>query len=130
MAYPGRWERGTALVRKAIRLNPNYQGWYHYPLALDRFLKGEYELALKEAQKVNIPGFFWTQLILASIYGQMGREVEARTAAERLLELYPGFTTETARAQAKKLLMQDDLIEQLQDGLRKAGIEDPPPVTN
>ena len=130
MAYTGRWERGTALVRKAIRLNPNYQGWYHYPLALDRFLKGEYELALKEAQKVNIPGFYWTQYILASIYGQMGREIEARTATQRLLELYPGFNTETARKEAMKLLMQDELIEQLQEGLRKAGIEDPQPMTN
>ncbi|MDP6953110.1 MAG: hypothetical protein QGF53_10195, partial [Alphaproteobacteria bacterium] len=130
MAYPGRWERGVALVKKAMRLNPNHQGWYHYPLALDHFRRGEYESALEETQKVNTLDFYWTQYCLAAIYGQMGRGAEARAAAKRLMELYPGFTTETAREEGQKLLMTDDLIKQLQDGLRKAGIEDPSSATD
>ncbi len=130
MTYPGRWERGTALIRKASRLNPNHQGWYHYPLAIDHYRKGEYEQALEEAQKVNLPGLYWTPYVLSAIYGQLGREAEARADAEKLLELYPGFNTETARDEALKINMQDDVIEALQDGLRKAGIEDPPPPTN
>jgi len=130
MSYPGRWERGTALVRKAMHLNPNHQGWYRFPLALDHFRKGDLENALAEAQKINIPGFYWTQYLLAAIYGQMGRDDEAHAAAERLMAVYPGFTTEIARHEALKLNMMDDLIELMQDGLRKAGIEDPAPATD
>ena len=123
---PGKWERAIALVRKAIALNPNHQGWYHFPLSADHYRKGEYEQALAEAQKINAPGFYWMHMFLAAIYGQMGRQKEARAAVNTLIELYPGFTTETARGEFRKLNYEDNVTDQFIDGLRKAGLPEPP----
>ena len=124
MSKAGKWQRGIALVRKAAALNPNHQGWYHHPLSWDHYRKGEYEQALAELQKSNLPGFYWTHIFLAAVYGQMGRQKEARAAVNTLIELYPGFTIETARGEFRKHF-DDNLSDQLIDGLFKAGLPGP-----
>jgi tetratricopeptide (TPR) repeat protein len=30
LAYTGEWERGCALTRRAIELNPSHPGWYRF----------------------------------------------------------------------------------------------------
>jgi Flp pilus assembly protein TadD len=96
----------------------------------DHYRKGEYAEALALAHQINMPNYWWTHMDFAMIYGQLGRVEEARAAAERLRELYPGFTTR-ARTVLGKWYYSDDLVERFIDGLRKAGLdvpEEPPPA--
>ncbi len=58
LAYSGDWERGCALVERAMQLNPRHPGWYWFPLAWNAYRKGDYRGALNVTLKINLPGFF------------------------------------------------------------------------
>jgi hypothetical protein len=57
--------------------------------SMDAFRQGDDDAALGWAEKIDLPGFFWTHALLPAVYGQLdGREDGAR-APTRPLELYP-----------------------------------------
>ena len=124
-AYAGEWEGGLAMLEKAMALNPYHPGWYYLPLAFDRYRKGDYEGALEEALKVDMPGYYPNHMTLAAIYGQLGRGKEARAALERLVQLFPPFS-EGAREELGKWLFEEDVLEHMLEGLMKAGLRIPP----
>jgi TolB-like protein/class 3 adenylate cyclase len=114
--------RGILLVRKAMKLDPFHPTWFNFPIAADHFDKGEYEAALTAARKINIRGAFWPQIYLATIYGALGRQSEARSAVEELLRVYPGFTIEKYREENKKYNVSDESTGRWVEALRKAGV--------
>jgi tetratricopeptide (TPR) repeat protein len=114
--------RGILLVRKAVKLDPFHPTWFNLAIAAHHFDKGEYEEALAAARKINIPGYFWPQIYLAAIYGELGRQSEARSALKELLRLYPGFTTEKLIEELQKNNSPDDTIRRSVAALHKAGL--------
>jgi adenylate cyclase len=46
-------ERGIALVRKAMKLDPFHPTWFHFPIAHYHFERSEYEEALAAARKIR-----------------------------------------------------------------------------
>src|ERR1700730_12446560 len=123
IAYAGDWERGCALVGQARRLNPHHPGWYWFPSFFDAYRKSDYRGALDFALKVNMPGFWRTNLALAAAYGQLGEREAASNAVRELLALRPDFAM-VVREELDKW-WRPELVEQLIDGLRKAGLEIP-----
>ncbi|MGO9649098.1 MAG: protein kinase domain-containing protein [Terriglobales bacterium] len=121
ISFSGDWERGCALMEKAGSLNPNHPGWYWFPQFFNAYRKGDYRAALEFALKVNMPGFWRNELALAATYGQLGELEMARTAAQELLAARPEFAT-VAREECRKW-WDPHLVEQIIDGLRKAGLE-------
>jgi len=121
LSYSGDWERGCALMERARSLNPNHPGWYWFPPFFNAYRKGEYREALEFALKVNMPGFWRNELALAATYGQLGELEMARSAARELLAARPEFAT-AAREECRKW-WDADLVEQVIEGLRKAGLE-------
>ncbi len=104
-----------------MALSPFYPGWYHQAFVDNHYRKGEYEEALAQARQMNMPGYYWAHMELASIYGQLGRKEEARAALAKLLELNPGFAGK-AREEIGKWFYSEELVEHFLDGLRKAGL--------
>jgi TolB-like protein len=121
IAYAGDWERGSALVERAMRLNPHHPGWYRFVFFFDAYRKSDYRGALDVALKVNMPGFWRTHLALATAYGQLGDRKAAGNAVRELLALRPDFAL-AAREELGKW-WDPELSEHLIDGLRKAGLE-------
>jgi tetratricopeptide (TPR) repeat protein len=121
IAYAGDWERGCALAIKARRLNPHHPGWYWFGSYFDAYRQRDYRGALDYALKVNMPGFWRTNLALAAAYGQLGEAEAAAEAVRGLLALRPDFST-IAREELGKW-WDPALVEHLIDGLRKAGLE-------
>jgi len=115
-------ERGMALVEKAIKLDPFHPTFYHHAVAHHHFQRGEYEAALAAARKIDIRDFFWTQIYLAVIYAELGRQREASSALEELLRLYPGFNAEKWTDEARKWNFPDDNTRRWVSALRKAGL--------
>jgi adenylate cyclase len=125
IAYAGQWDRGVALVEKAIALTTTPFGWYYLPLSLDHYRKGEYKEALAAAQKSELPEFFWTHTQLAMVYGQLGDKEAARSSIAELQRLKPDFTLETAPEYIRACHFADEEFVQHQfDGLRKAGLKE------
>ncbi len=89
-ATAGRVERGAELVRRSIALNPSYPTWFNVVLFLDHYLRGSYDEALFEAEKVHQPSLFWDPLVRAAALGKLGRP-GAHGAIEELDRLAPDF---------------------------------------
>ena len=121
IAYAGDWERGCALAEQARGLNPHHPGWYWFPSVLDSYRQSDYRGALDFALKVNMPGFWRTNVALAAAYGQLGELEAARNAAQQLLAVRPDFAA-LAREELGKW-WDAELVEHLIEGLRKAGLE-------
>ncbi len=124
IVHTGEFERGTAIVRRAMELNANHAGWMHFAPLWDHFHKGEYEQALECANRVDVPGFFWPFLVMASACGHLGRPVEAAAAVRDLLVLDSEFAAH-ARSKVATWHFASGLMDPILDGLRKAGLAIP-----
>jgi len=120
-AYAGDWERGGALSAKARSLNPHHPGWYWFVPCFDAYRKGEYKASLEFAHKVNMPGFWRTQLAIAATSGQLGQQAAASEALRALLMQRPDIGKLPREELA--IWWQPDMVEHLIVGLRKAGLE-------
>jgi adenylate cyclase len=123
IAYAGDWESGCALSERARSLNPHHPAWYWFTPLFDAYRKGDYPGALAVASKINMPGFWRTQVALAASYGQAGEMPQAAKALRALLAIRPDFAA-VAREELGKW-WQPELVEHLIDGLRKAGLPSP-----
>ncbi len=122
IAFSGDWERGCDLSERARLLNPNHPGWYWSVPFLDAYRKGDYERARPFLLKTNQPGFFFTQALDAAVLGQLRDREVAAEAVRTLLRLKPDFAR-TGREDFAKWY-QPELVNQLMEGLRKAGLEE------
>jgi adenylate cyclase len=124
-AWAGRWDRGIAVARKALQLDPNLPGWAYITIQTHYYRKGEYERALEYARKIDMPEYYWNWAHLAIDYAQLDRKEEARSAARELLRLYPTFP-QNARRELNKWAWEEEFVDHIIDGLRKAGLDIPP----
>lgn len=94
--FSGRPEESVALLEKAIRLNPITPSWYFSALGNAFLGMKRYDEAIEAYKKAlqSRAGRFGVQVFLAAAYSLAGRQVEARTAAEELQRLKPGFSVE------------------------------------
>jgi TolB-like protein len=123
--YAGHWERGLALVQKAMAMNPAHPNWLYTPISIYYYRKGEYAKALSYALRIELPGWYWYHIVLAMDYAQLGRKAEARANVRELLKVYPDFETK-ALSEFRKWMWEEELIEHMVEGLTKAGLEIPP----
>jgi TolB-like protein len=119
-AFSGEWERGCALTLRAAHLNPNHPGWFWFATAFDSYRRRDYQGALQVSLKINMRGLWGASLVLAVAYGQLGEREKASVAVRELLAQMPGFATDARKELAK--WWEPEFVEQLLDGLRKAGL--------
>jgi TolB-like protein/Tfp pilus assembly protein PilF len=121
LSYAGNWERGIELAARAKQLNPHHPGFYWFADFYNSYRQGDYSGALRCAQKLNLPGHYGAQTMLAAAYGQLGQRDAAGKALRDLLKLRPDFAA-TIREVLEKW-WSPEYGEHLLDGLRKAGLE-------
>ncbi len=120
-ATSGDWERGCQMVESALRLNPNYPGYFYFAGACNAYRQSKYEEVLEAAARINMPNYYQVPAMRAAALGQLGRLEEAQQAVRALLALRPDFGA-TVRQEYGKWY-GPELVEHLLDGLRKAGLE-------
>jgi len=121
MTLLGEWERGPALIRKAMRLNPYYKPVVHYALWVDYLRQEEYQQAHFETQRLRRPSIFWDPLAKAATLGILGKYEEGKHFVKNLLELKPDFS-ERGRILIKHYIKFEDIVERVIDGLQKVGL--------
>ena len=122
MTLLGEWERGPALIRKSMRLNPYYKPIVHHALWLDCFRKEEYKSAHLETQSFRSPLLFWDPLLKAVTLGLLGRYEEGKHFVKNLLELKPDFS-ERGRILIGHYIKFDDIVERVIEGLHRVGLK-------
>ena len=118
----GDWERGPALIRKVIQLNPFYSNYVHYALWADCLRKGDDVGAHGEALKLNTPASFWNHLAKSATLGLLGQIEDGRRSAAELLKLKPDFP-ERGRFLIQCYIKFDDIVEKVITGLAAVGVK-------
>lgn len=77
------------------------------------------------ALRINLPSNYVIQAALAATYGMMGERSKAEEELAHLLKIRPDFPSDP-RAPYRIRGMEPELIEDLMEGLRRAGLEVPP----
>ena len=96
MVFAGDADRSIEWGERALRLSPfdpmSYAPWLS--IALGRFARREYEAAAEAAHKVFQANPYWStaHFLLAATHAKLGRLDAAKSAAQRVLELQPGYT--------------------------------------
>jgi adenylate cyclase len=123
-ALAGQWDRGLGLVEQALAINPAPTPWYYFAVSMQAFRQGDDDEALRWAEKIKLPGVFWTHVLVAAINGQLGRKDEAREAVARLLALRPDFA-QHGMIELGWHHLEPAVLHRVVEGLRKAGLEMP-----
>jgi tetratricopeptide (TPR) repeat protein len=123
LACSGHWERGCAVADSAMKLHPNFPGWYWLAEVFNAYRTRDYRAAIDAAIHIQMPGYFWTSMTCAAAYGQLSERSRAQKSLRELLNARPNFAT-TARQELEKWF-EAELVEHFLEGLRKAGLENP-----
>jgi class 3 adenylate cyclase/TolB-like protein len=118
LTYFGRLEEAIQLGQTALALNPNKPDWYMWNVAAAFYLSGNYEEALRHLEQMAQPGPAYR--LLAATYAQLGRQENAREAAEELLKVNPDFSISRFAAQAP--YTRNEELARYVSGLRMAGL--------
>ncbi len=121
-ACAGIYPRAMELFAEVTRLNPYYPWWVNAVPYFCLYHEKAYEEALKYAQKMNKPDTYWYPLVQAAALGRLEKPDDCRKVLDTLRPLDPDISR-NARKYLSVLLIPQDLIEQLLEGLRMAGLE-------
>jgi adenylate cyclase len=121
-ALLGDWDHGTALIRKAIKLNPYYRPYSCQVLCADWLRKKEYEKAYMETLNFSVPSLIWDPLLKAVTLGHLKRLNEGNRVVEDILKLKPDFIFR-GRLLIERFIKSDELVECIMEGLGKAGLD-------
>ena len=110
----------TSVGHLQIRTRNLSESWYWFVPCFEAYRKGEYKTSLEFAHKVNMPGFWRSQLAIAANCGQLGQKAAANDALQTLLMQRPDI----AKLPREELAIwwQPDMVEHLVAGLCKAGL--------
>jgi tetratricopeptide (TPR) repeat protein len=120
-ALRGEFERGLPLLDRAIAADPCHPAWFHAGYVIDNLVRCDYETALTETRTHRPFMSFWDDVMLAAIFGKMGRIEEAWPHVDRVNEEKSDFPGR-ARELIRRSLKIDTVIDDLIDGLGAAGM--------
>jgi len=121
LTLAGEFERGRALLEKAVATNPCHPRILNHGLCVYHYRRGDYDRAYQETLKPSFGIGFWGPLLRAAVLGQLGRAAEAQAAAAELLAIVPDFESR-AQDLTSRPILSEEIVDGLLDGLRKAGL--------
>ena len=121
LALAGERTRGMEIIERSRSLNPNCPSWFHLISFLEHLDQGDYHEALREANQIGLPDFFWDPLLKAATLGHLGRTGEAANSLRRLITLQPDFERR-AEFYVGCLVLPEHLRKRILAGLSAAGL--------
>lgn len=118
----GDWQRGPALIRKAIEANPYYSSNVHHTLWVDWIRQENYQQAYNETLNFRMPLLFWEPLLRAANLGLLGRIEEGVQAGKELLKCKPDFS-DRGRVLIEHYIKFEEIVAKVIQGLKEVGIE-------
>ena len=130
LGFAGEWEQAMSLIRRGMELNPQHLNALHVVGAVDHYRRGDYEDALTQAKRSNLPHHMGSLVIGAAAAGQLQRVTEARAAFDGLRRHRPEYIDpEKTRSFLSAWMWEGDLVDALMDGFAKARALDTAPGT-
>jgi tetratricopeptide (TPR) repeat protein len=126
----GRFDEAIELVENAMRLHPYYPAYYLQWIGAAYRMTGRYEEALsvyKQLLDRSMKGEYHglsSNLFLADLYAELGRDEEARKHADEVLRISPRFSLKEINKISTFKYKHTAHLERRLKALRKAGIPD------
>jgi hypothetical protein len=119
-------QRGIELVDEAMEFYARDRppGTYYVSHSLQALTAGDYDRALEQALRIDVPEWVVTPMLVAASAGLTGRQEIAERAVQRLLAVDPEFALH-ARAQIDKWHPHETVLERMLEGLQAAGLDLP-----
>ncbi|THK33735.1 adenylate cyclase [Ensifer sp. MPMI2T] len=120
LLWAGRPEQAVGALEAAFALDPNLEASYVVALGLAYYTLRRHDDAIRVLERgaLRYPDFVFVPVVLAAVYGQLGRTGDAERMAEAVRRRLPVFDPQTFGSQFQNQAHHDYLIE----GLRKAGL--------
>jgi adenylate cyclase len=118
----GDWERGKALLDKAMSFNIGFPLYFYGATSLYFYRKNDYAKALEEATHYNIPTLFWAPMLRAAVLGQLDRREDAQSEIQHLKSLKPDLESK-AHGLISRFVKEEELVVHIIKGLEKAGLQ-------
>ncbi|WP_245323971.1 tetratricopeptide repeat protein [Bradyrhizobium shewense] len=118
LAVRGNFSEGVPMLKRAIERSVSPPAWYFHFIAVDLYMKGEYEQMLHVAEQAALSDTGFSQLLIAIANAELGRRGAAEVALEKMSRYEPlardpaGFLRRNGAA--------DQVVDALMAGLRKA----------
>jgi len=122
LIHLGKLDEAMAALDRAKQLNPRYSYIFLWIEGRIHFLSERYDVAASRIEEVvaRNPVFEDGHIVMAAIYGQMGRIDDAQWEAEEILALQPGFRIDSYMSSRGYRL--DEHEQRFVQGLRLAGL--------
>jgi TolB-like protein len=128
LATAGDWDRGVALIRRAIDLHPHHYSALYHTLSIDHYRRREYDDALAQMKRSTLSNFVGTPILIAAAAGQLHHISEARAAFDALRRTQPAYIDpEKARAYIARWAWDNAIVDHLMEGFLKAKALDAAP---
>ncbi len=119
----GRPEEALRMGEQALRHKPFIADQHLNSVGAAYYLAGQTEEAIAPLKQYlsRYPNILGAHLTLAAVYGELGREAEARAEAAEMLRLNPRFSLEVHK---QRMPIKDPaVLERHLAALRKAGLK-------
>jgi hypothetical protein len=118
----GDWENGKKILDDVMARNVGYPLYFHGATLLYYYRNKEYDLALNESVKYNVPAVFWAPMLKAAVNGQLGNINNAKANITELLKLKPDFESK-AHYLIGVYVKEETLVIHILEGLKLAGMK-------
>jgi len=122
LAVRGNFDEGIPFLKQAIERSVNPPGWYYHLIAIDQYLRGDYDEMLATAQRSTIDGSGISWSLVAIAEAALGQNEEAHAALVKMAEKAPLLARDPAAAYRRHQAV-DRIVDALVFGLRKAGLK-------
>jgi TolB-like protein len=121
VAQSGQWERGAALLDRALELNPGGGGFYHGTRALAAYMLHDNRTAVIEIRQADLQTFPLYHAVAAVIYVNADMMDDARREAKLFNEMRPDFIPNIVAELKSRNFQPADRARMIAD-IRKAGL--------
>jgi TolB-like protein/tetratricopeptide (TPR) repeat protein len=116
----GNFDEGVATLQRAIDRTLNPPTWYFHFVAVDLYLKGNYEQSRKISERAALADSGFSQLVLAASNAELGDREGTRLALEKLARYEP--LARDTEGFLRRQGVADHTVNILLAGLKKARV--------
>jgi len=114
-----RWDEGIPMVNRAMSMSENYPSWYNMITSLAFYIKGNYQEAIIEAEKIMAPSIAYGPMARCIAYAKFGDIDKAKNELKELAIRMPKLE-KNGRATLIRYFGNEKLAEKIWEGVEIA----------